>query len=92
MIVRILGEGQLQLPEEHLAQLNELDARLADAVTAGDQPAFDRDLGRLLDRVRSVGRPVPDNQLSVSDLILPGADSTLSEVAALLRDDGLIPG
>jgi len=36
MIVRILGEGQLDLGEEHLDELNELDAELAAAVTSGD--------------------------------------------------------
>ena len=92
MIVRILGEGQLELGEEHLDELNELDAELAAAVTSGDEARFGRDLTRLLDRVRALGRQVPDDHLSVSDLILPGPDSTLTEVTALLSEDGLIPG
>jgi len=35
---------------------------------------------------------VPDEHLSVSDLILPDPDSSLAEVTALLGEDGLIPG
>jgi len=92
MIVRILGEGQLDLGEEHLDELNELDAELAAAVTSGDEARFERDLTRLLDRVRALGRSVPDEHLSVSDLILPDPDSSLAEVTALLGEDGLIPG
>ncbi|MEO3939031.1 hypothetical protein V3N99_20110 [Dermatophilaceae bacterium Soc4.6] len=92
MIVRILGEGQLDLGEEHLDELNELDAELSAAVTAGDATRFERDLTRLLDRVQALGRPMPDNDLNVSDLILPGPDSSLAEVTALLGEDGLIPG
>ena len=39
---------------------------------------------RLLDQVRSVGTPVPDDELQDSDLILPAADSTLDDVRRLL--------
>ena len=92
MIVRILGEGQLELAEEHLSELNELDAELAEAVNSGDEPGFERELTRLLDRVRALGSPVPDEHLTASDLILPGPDSSLAEVSALLSEDGLIPG
>lgn len=92
MIVRILGEGQFEVPADSLAELNELDAALSDAVTAGDEPRFARELALLLDRVRAVGGPVADDVLAVSDVILPGPDSTLDEVRALLGDEGLIPG
>ena len=92
MIVRILGEGQLDLGDEHLDELNTLDADVVDAVTAGDEARFTLELTRLLDKVRSVGTQLPDEMLSTSDLILPGPDSTLAEVASLLGDEGLIPG
>jgi len=47
----------------------------------------------LLEQVRSGGRPVPDDQLSDSDLILPDADATLEEIQELLSgsDEGLVP-
>lgn len=92
MIVRIMGEGQLELEERHLGELNELDAALGDAVAANDQPAFDRDLARLLSRVHAVGAPVLDDRLAVSGYILPGPGSSLADVRALLGDEGLIPG
>ena len=92
MIVRILGEGQLDLPEEHLTELNELDADLAAVVAAGDAPGFEQALTALLERLRALGVPLPEDYLGVSDLILPGPDSSLVEVAALLTEDGLIPG
>ena len=92
MIVRILGEGQLELAEEHLPELNELDDDLAKAVNSGDEQGFERELTRLLDRVRALSARVPDEHLTPSDLILPGPDSSLAEVSALLSEDGLIPG
>jgi hypothetical protein len=48
----------------------------------------------LLDRIRTTGTRVPDEELEDSDLILPAADSTLDEVQQLLSEseEGLIPG
>ena len=92
MIVRILGEGQLEVPDRFLAELNELDAALESAVATDDEPAFGRALADLVDRVRAHGTPVPDEMVVPSEAILPPPDSTITEVRALLGDDGLIPG
>ncbi len=92
MIVRIMGEGQLEVDAGHLDELNRLDDDVASAVDAGDEPAFTVALSRLLDRVRATGTPLPDEALQASDLVLPGPDSSLAEVSALLGDEGLIPG
>ena len=94
MIVRILGEGQWEVPEDAVASLNTLDDRVERAVSQGDQAQLTLALSELLDEVRSVGTPVPDDQLADSDLILPDVDSSLSEVEGLLADssEGLIPG
>jgi hypothetical protein len=92
MIVRILGEGQWDVPEDRIAALNELDGAVESAVEGGDQDAFTRSLVALLDAVRTSGAPLPDESLEDSDLILPPSDATIDEVRDLLNDDGLIPG
>ncbi len=92
MIVRILSEGQLEVADVHLAELNELDGDVAEAVAAGDEQWFQRALATLLDRVRASGSPTVDDSLAVSDVILPGPGSSLAEVRALLNEEGLIPG
>ena len=92
MIARIMGEGQVRLADAHLAELNELDNELLAAVEAGDEKGFRRTLGALLDSVRRLGEPLPDDALEPSELILPTADATLDEVKAILHDDGLISG
>ena len=94
MIVRILGEGQWNVADDHLDPLNELDAEVESAVEAGEQERFAAGLTALLDAVRSTGTPLPDESLVDSDLILPPADATIEEVRALLTDsdEGLIPG
>ena len=92
MIIRIMGEGQFEVPDDQLAALNELDSSLERAVEAGDEAAFRGALGTLIEGVRAAGSPVPPDSLSGSELILPPEDATLDEVRALLSDDGLIPG
>ncbi|WP_030484028.1 PspA-associated protein PspAA [Nocardioides aequoreus] len=92
MIVRIMGEGQLEVSDDEVSALNGLDDAVEQAVEAGDHEVFAEALGTLLTRVRELGRPVGEDFLHDSDLILPPPDATLEEVRALLGDDGLIPG
>jgi hypothetical protein len=92
MIVRILGEGQLDVPDGELAALNALDDDLQSAVESSDESTFTSSLSALLSRVREVGRPLPDDEIVPSELVLPAGDATLAEVRELLSDDGLIPG
>ncbi|MGW7439798.1 PspA-associated protein PspAA [Streptomyces sp. NPDC054849] len=92
MIVRIMGEGQVELADSHFAELNTLDDELLTEMESGDAEGFRRTLGALLEAVRRLGKPLPDDSLEPSELILPASDASLDEVRAMLRDDGLIPG
>jgi hypothetical protein len=92
VIVRILGEGQLEVPESAADDLNELDRAVESAVERDDEAAFMPALAALLARVREVGSPVKADDLRPSELILPQADATMADVRKLLSDEGLIPG
>jgi hypothetical protein len=92
VIVRILTEGQYDVSDAALDQLNQLDAAVEAAIAAGDEAAFRPALEALLDGVRTVGAPHADDDIAESDLILPPADATMDEVREMLADDGLIPG
>ncbi|MFF1460700.1 hypothetical protein [Streptomyces sp. NPDC058330] len=92
MIVRVMGEGQVELADSHVAELNKLDDDLLTEMQSGDGPGFRATLHALLDKVRELGTPLPDDSLEPSELILPAPDATLEEVSAMLTDDGLIPG
>ena len=92
MIVRILGEGQWEVPEEHLTELNRLDEQVEQAIENGDEVEFSNVLAALLDSVRTEGSRLPDETLHDSDLILPPADASIEEVRHMLDDEGLIPG
>lgn len=92
MIVRILTQGQYDVPDDQLAELNDIDDRVSAAVQTGDEEAFAVAMEQLLGAVVAAGSPVPLDSLLPSDLVLPAPGSTLDEVRNLLADDGLIPG
>jgi PspA-Associated protein len=95
VIIRILGEGQWQVHEDDVADLNELDGEVERAVGAGHQADLTAALSTLLGEVRVKGTQLPDDELHDSDLILPAADATVEDVRALLSStggEGLLPG
>jgi PspA-Associated protein len=92
MIVRIMAEGQWDVPDGQLERLNGLDSSLEAAVDSGDEDAFRASLTTLLSAVRDEGSRLADDELVDSDLILPPEDATIEDVKGLLGDEGLIPG
>ncbi|HEU4897107.1 MAG TPA: hypothetical protein VFX88_05980 [Actinomycetota bacterium] len=92
MIVRISGEGQFEVPEGHMDDLNRLDEDLTKAVDSGDEAQFKGALEALLTSVRTAGEELPDDFIGPSDLVLPSPDATIHEVREVLGDEGLIPG
>ncbi|TQS30862.1 PspA-associated protein PspAA [Microbispora sp. KK1-11] len=92
MIVRIMGEGQVEIGAADIDVLNELDSELEAAIESGDETDFRTKLHALLDKVRHVGKALPDDSLEPSELILPPADASIEEVREMLGDTGLIPG
>jgi hypothetical protein len=91
VIVRVMGEGQLDVSDGDLSALNSLDGELETAIESGDEEKFRGALHALLQRVRTVGKVLPPEDLAPSELILPPADATMAEVRAMLGDEGLIP-
>ncbi len=92
MIVRILTEGQFNLPGAHVDELNEIDNRLVEVVEQQDRAKFEVLLKEMLDLVREKGTPVPLDELVESDLVLPEPDITLEEAEELFTGEGVLPG
>jgi len=94
MIIRILGEGQYRVDDSVVADLNRVDDSIEKAVSAGDQQALTSALTRLHAEVVAAGKPVADDELEDSALILPSADASVDEVRQLLEEsqEGLLPG
>jgi hypothetical protein len=87
MIVRVLGEGQFDVPEDSAARLETLDGDLLAAVEAGDEDKFRNVLLTLLAEVRGAGSAVPAGELVPSDLVLPDSESSLDDVKRMMVED-----
>lgn len=91
MIIRVFGVGQFDVPDDSMAELNELDDALTGPVERHDDEALHAGLEKVLEAVRRLGTPLPDDYLGPSDLLLPGPDSTWEEIREMLTEEGLIP-
>ena len=92
MIVRILGEGQFNLPGSVIDDLNDIDNRMVEAVAGEDGAEFQSLLDEMFRLVRDRGESLPIVELVESDLILPETDLTLDEAKHIFIGDGLLPG
>ena len=91
MIVRILTEGQYNLPGSYIDQLNEIDNKIVEVVEQEDKEGFAKLLKEMLDLVRENGTEVDIDELVESDLVLPEPDLTLKEAEELFVGEGLVP-
>ena len=92
MIVRIATEGQYEVQAGTVPALNELDNETVAACDADDEERFKQVYSKLLELIRTEGRPLGDDELEGSDLILPPPDVSLEEAKQEFSGEGLIPG
>jgi hypothetical protein len=91
MIIRIASEDQYRLDDDALARVNELDNAAVAAVEAGDREGFQQNFNALLALVRTEGTVIADDDLSVSDVIIPPDDLSFEEAGEEFTGEGLIP-
>ena len=91
MIVRIMTEGQYDLPGAFIDELNHIDNDLVEVVADENEAEFATLLKKMLDLVRDNGTPVPIEELVESDLVLPEPDITLLEAEEVFVGEGLVP-
>lgn len=91
MIVRIAGEGQFKIPDEDGERLNELDNRAVNAVEQGDERGFRELFDQMLELISADGNALADEELVVSDVIVPPRDITFDEARNEFTGEGLIP-
>ncbi len=91
MIVRILSEGQYRLDEGLIERVNALDNDCVAAVSDGDEERFRGAFQSLLELIHSEGEPLPEDELTESDVLVPPPDLTLEEARKDFTGVGLIP-
>jgi len=92
VIIRIATEGQYELEDGAITAMNELDNEAVAALRADDEERFRATFTKLLELIRTQGRPLGDEELEGSDLILPPPDISLDEAKVEFSGEGLIPG
>ena len=91
MIVRVVGDGQYDVGDDVRSDLNTLDERAVAALERSDEGQLDRCLEEMARLVRERGNQLPEDTLSVSEVVIPPSDLTLEETRRLFSDTGLIP-
>ena len=91
MIVRLMGEGQYRVADSLVERLNDLDDRAMAALDAANEIELDQRLDEMFRLVRDEGEPLPDDDLSPSDAVIPPSDLTLEETRELMSQEGFIP-
>jgi PspAA-like protein len=91
VIVRIATDTQYEVPDDLVERLNAIDDDAQAAVEAGDQERLGQLLAQMAELVRTEGKPVPDDELVASDVIIPPPDATIAEIGHAFAGEGLIP-
>lgn len=91
MIVRLMGEGQYRLEDAATSQLDGLDDQAVAALERNDEAGLDGCLDAMWRMVQAQGERLPEDELTVSDIIIPPSDLTLEETRELFSEHGLIP-
>jgi len=88
MIVRILGDGQFEVPDADRPGLHQLEEVLDTAIEGDDEAAFAAALAAVIAEVRRVGTELAADSFTASDRVLPFDDATLAETKELLAGPG----
>ncbi|PXF61390.1 MAG: hypothetical protein C4B59_03900 [Candidatus Methanogaster sp.] len=91
MITRVVTEGQYEVSNSLLDELNELDNEIVELLKSGDETRFRDVLKEFISMIRENGTPLDTDVIVESDLIVPPEDLTLSEAAKIFSGEGIIP-
>jgi len=84
MIVRILEEGQYEVPDDELGALEALDTKLSAAIDADDDAGYSKGLSELAGEIRARGTALGADTIVSSGLTIPHEGTSLEEVKRLL--------
>jgi len=91
MIIRVVTEGQYEVSDSLLDELNELDNEIVGLIESGDETRFRDVLRNFISLIRENGKPLDADVIVESDLIVPPEDLTISEAMKIFNGEGLIP-
>jgi hypothetical protein len=90
MIIRIMGEGQYEVPGSMFDELNIIDNRIVDLVGKGNEAEYRTELLKLINVIRSNGKQLDDSNIVESNIIIPPEDLSLKEAREIFTGNGLL--
>ena len=90
MIIRIMGEGQFEVPGSLFDELNIIDNRIVDLVGQGNEADYRTELSRLINVIKSNGKQLDDASIVESNIIVPPEDLSLQEAKEIFTGSGLL--
>ncbi len=91
MIIRVVNEGQYEVSDSLLDELNKLDNEIVELLESSDETRFRDVLMEFISMIRENGKPLDPDVIVESDLIVPPEDLTLLEAAKIFSGEGIIP-
>jgi hypothetical protein len=73
---------------DELPRIEQLDRQLVEALDQGNESRFGAVLVDIIGEVRRAGTLLPADDLRTSELVVPHEGATMSEVKALLAEEG----
>ena len=86
MIIKIMGVGQYHVPEALSDQLKEIDNRIVVLVEKGNEKEFREELSKLISEIRKKGKVVEEEEILVSDIIVPPENMSFKEVKEIFKE------
>ncbi|WP_406660949.1 hypothetical protein V7O66_00020 [Methanolobus sp. ZRKC3] len=90
MIIRIMGEGQYEVPRSLFDELNVIDNRIVELVDQGNEEDYRTELLKLIQVIKSNGKQLDDSSIVESNIIVPPEDLSLKEAKDIFTGSGLL--
>jgi len=91
MIVRIMNEGQYDVPSLYYDDINKIDKEIVGIIARNDEKRFEKAYAELINMVHKNGVPIDPKILHDSNLIIPPADTSLKEAKRIFVGEKIIP-
>ncbi|WP_292469002.1 hypothetical protein [Methanolobus sp.] len=89
MIIRIVGEGQYEVPSALFDELNAIDNKIVDLVSQDNKEEYNNELSKLISMIKSSGKQLDDVDIVESDIIVPPGDLTFEEAKDIFTGVGI---
>lgn len=89
MIIRIVSEGQYEVPSSLFDELNAIDNTIVELVSKGNEEEYVEELSKLIDMIKTNGKQLDDSDIVESNIIVPPGDLTFEEAKEIFTGVGV---